>query len=29
MINSDDVKKEETKEYNPNWPEIPITHTEY
>ena len=23
MINVDDVIKEEKKEYNPNWPEIP------
>ena len=23
MINFDDVIKEETKEYNPNWPNIP------
>ena len=23
MINVDDVMKEEKKEYNPNWPEIP------
>ena len=23
MINFDDVTKEETKEHNPNWPEIP------
>ena len=23
MINFDDVIKEETKEHNPNWPEIP------
>ena len=23
MLNFDDVIKEETKEYNPNWPEIP------
>ena len=23
MINFDDVTKEETKEHNPNWPQIP------
>ena len=23
MINFDDVKKEDIKEHNPNWPEIP------
>ena len=23
MLNFDDIIKEETKEYNPNWPEIP------
>ena len=32
MINFDDVIKENLKEHNPNWPQIPdhqIIHTQY
>ena len=29
MFNFDDVTKENIKEHNPNWPEIPIIQTDY
>ena len=29
MINFNDVKKEETKEHNPNWPKIFLIRKEY
>ena len=29
MINFDDVTKENIKEYNPNWLQFLIIHTEY
>ena len=29
MINFDDVTKENIKEHNPNWPQVPVISTEY
>ena len=29
MINSDDVTRENMKELNPKWPQIPDHHTEF
>ena len=28
-INFDDITKENIKRHNPNWPQIPVHHTEY